>query len=86
MQTKAGMPWLLCGDFNMIYHAADKNNGRLDRRLMGQFCGFLSEGSLREIHLQGRLFTWSNDRQHPTLERIDQTFIYKQVGCTLSGL
>lgn len=30
-------PWLLCGDFNMIYRAADKNNGRLDRRNMRRF-------------------------------------------------
>jgi endonuclease/exonuclease/phosphatase family metal-dependent hydrolase len=56
-QAKAGLPWLLCGDFNMIYRAADKNNGRLNRRLMGQFHRFLSEAKLREIHLQGWLFT-----------------------------
>jgi hypothetical protein len=30
--------WLLAGDFNMIYQAADKNNGHLHRRLMGHFC------------------------------------------------
>jgi hypothetical protein len=23
-------PWLLCSDFNMIYHMQDKNNDRLD--------------------------------------------------------
>jgi hypothetical protein len=38
-------PWLDCGDFNMIYRAQDKNNGRLNKRRMGQF------------HLEGRLFT-----------------------------
>lgn len=30
-------PWLLCGDINMIYMAADKNNDRLDRRCMRRF-------------------------------------------------
>jgi hypothetical protein len=30
-------PWLLCGDFNMIYQAEDKNNDRLDRRNMRRF-------------------------------------------------
>jgi hypothetical protein len=74
-QAKVGLPWLVCGDFNMIYQAVDKNNNRLNRRLMGQFRRFLSEGNLREIHLQGRLFTWSNERAHPTLERIDRAFI-----------
>jgi exonuclease III len=24
-------PWLLCGDFNVIYKAADKNNNHLNR-------------------------------------------------------
>jgi hypothetical protein len=28
-------PWALCGDFNMIYRAQDKNNGHLDRKRMG---------------------------------------------------
>jgi hypothetical protein len=32
---------------------------------MDQFRIFLSEGSLREIHLQGWLFTWSNERAIP---------------------
>lgn len=29
---------------------------------------------LAELHLNGRLFTWSNERLHPTLERIDRAF------------
>jgi hypothetical protein len=54
-------PWLLPGDFNLIYRAADKNNTRLDRRHMGQFRRFLNDANLREIHLNGGLFTWSNE-------------------------
>jgi hypothetical protein len=42
---------------------------------MGQFRHFLSEALLKEIHLQGRLFTWSNECSHPMLERIDRAFI-----------
>lgn len=30
-------PWLLCGDFNMIYRAADKNNGHPHQGLMRRF-------------------------------------------------
>jgi hypothetical protein len=52
-----------------------KNNDRLDPRLMGQFRHFISVVALKEIHLNGRLFTWSNERSHPTLERIDRAFI-----------
>jgi exonuclease III len=42
---------------------------------MGQFCRFLNDSVLKEIHLTGRLFTWSNERSHPTLERIDRAFM-----------
>jgi hypothetical protein len=30
-------PWLIEGDFNMIYRAQDNNNTRLDKHCMGQF-------------------------------------------------
>jgi hypothetical protein len=42
---------------------------------MGQFRRFLNEASLQEIHLRGSLFMWSNERLHPTLERIDMAFV-----------
>ncbi|KAG2638131.1 hypothetical protein PVAP13_2NG572720 [Panicum virgatum] len=29
--------WMICGDFNIIYKATDKSNGRLHRRMMGRF-------------------------------------------------
>jgi exonuclease III len=67
-------PWLVGGDFNLIYKAKDKNNDRLNRRLMGMFRRFLQEMELAELHLTGRLYTWSNERSHPTLERIDRVF------------
>lgn len=34
LKSKVTEKWLLLGDFNLIYKAADKNNNRLDRRLM----------------------------------------------------
>lgn len=30
---------------------------------------------MKECHLEGRLYTWSNKREHPTLEKIDRVFI-----------
>jgi hypothetical protein len=59
----------------MIYWVEDKNNDQLDCRLMGQFRWLLNDATLKEIHLQGRLFTWSNGRFHHTLELIDHVFI-----------
>jgi hypothetical protein len=66
---------MINGDFNMIYQAADKSNGRLHRRQMGRFRRLLSDLELKQLHLHGRLFTWSNERTHRTLERIDRIFI-----------
>jgi hypothetical protein len=67
-------PWLLCCDFNMIYQACDKNNGRLHLGLMRSFRRVLDDLHLDELHLSGRLFTWSNHRDSPTLERLDRVF------------
>ena len=55
----------------MIYRATDKNNDRLDRRCMRRFLGAVA---VEELHLTGRLFTWTNEHVHPTLERIDRAF------------
>jgi hypothetical protein len=67
-------PWIVAGDFNMIVDAADKNQGVLHRHMMGRFQRSLSDLELKELYLNGRRFTWSNERQHPTLERLDRVF------------
>lgn len=66
--------WVICGDFNLIYQVQDKNNNRLNRRLMRRFRRTIDDLQLAELHLHGRLFTWSNERIRPTLERIDRVF------------
>ena len=58
----------------MIYRAADKNRGRLNCRLMNSFCSFINDTELQELQLRGRRFTWSNERDSPTLERLDHVF------------
>jgi hypothetical protein len=73
-------PWILYGDFNLICMAADKNNGRLNRRLMGKMRRFLQDLEMLELHLQGRLYTWSNEQARPTLVCIDRAFAFAH-GC-----
>jgi exonuclease III len=67
-------PWVLGGDFNLIYQAEDKNNSNLNRAIMGRFHHFINEVELQEIPLLGRKFTWSNERESPTLVRLDRVF------------
>jgi len=66
--------WLVLGDFNLIYQAQDKNNTNLNRRLMGSFKSALDNMSLKEIRLNGRRFTWTNEQDNPTMSRIDRVF------------
>ncbi|WVZ64360.1 LOW QUALITY PROTEIN: hypothetical protein U9M48_013890 [Paspalum notatum var. saurae] len=61
-------PWLVAGDFNLIYQAADKNNTNLDRAMMGRFRRLLDDLEIKEIPLFGRKYTWSNERSSPTRE------------------
>jgi exonuclease III len=68
-------PWDLCGDFNLIYHDEDNNNGNLNCRMMGRFRRFLNDCELKEIYLHGRRYTWSNERERPTLVRLDREFV-----------
>jgi hypothetical protein len=30
---------------------------------------------LQDLHLHGRTFTWSNEREHPTLVRLDRVLV-----------
>lgn len=67
-------PWLLMGDFNLIYQARDKSNSNLNLRLMASFRSALNNSDLKEIKLGGRRFTWSNEQTAPTLVRLDRAF------------
>jgi exonuclease III len=66
--------WLLLGDFNLIYKVQDKNNDRLDQRLMLTFRRALNHLEVKEIELIGRKFTWTNSHESPTMTRIDRAF------------
>lgn len=67
-------PWMIAGDFNLIYRVADKNNQNLDPAMMGRIRRVLNDLELKEIYLIGRRFTWSNERADPTLVRLDRVF------------
>ncbi|XP_073358219.1 uncharacterized protein [Aegilops tauschii subsp. strangulata] len=63
------------GDFNLILYAVDKSNSNLDRRMMGKFKRFVDDNALKELLLHGRKYTWSNERETPTLTKIDCAFV-----------
>jgi exonuclease III len=65
-------PWLLAGDFNLIYKDEDKNNHNYNRATMGCFRKFIDDLALRELPLHGRKYTWSNQQETATLVKLDR--------------
>ena len=70
----SGEPWIITGDFNIIYEARDKSNLNLNRRIMGMFRRAIDTAGLTEIKCNNRRFTWSNEREDPVLVSIDNFF------------
>lgn len=68
-------PWLLLGDFILMRHAHDKNNSAFRQNEADLFNQYINSLSLLELPLLDRAFTWSNKRDHPTLERLDRVFV-----------
>jgi exonuclease III len=77
IKQTASPHWLVLGDFN-FYKDQDKNNGRVNRRLMNSFARALNHMEVREIQLNGRKYTWSSNQSTPTLTCIERAF------CTLA--
>lgn len=62
------------GDFNISLKAQDKNNRNFNRRIMGSFRSMIDRLDLKEIKLNGRRFTWSNERGGVALYKLDRMF------------
>jgi hypothetical protein len=65
-------PWLIAGDFNLIYRASDKNYSNINRAMMGRFRKLVEDLSLKEVPLYGRKYTWSNQQDSPVLVKLDR--------------
>lgn len=74
VRDTCGGPWLVAGDFNQIYSSKDKNNNNINRALLGRFRRFVNEVELKDIPLVGQKYTWSNEREAPTLVKLDHVF------------
>ncbi|BAS78295.1 Os02g0307075 [Oryza sativa Japonica Group] len=56
----------------------DKNNTRINRRLMNAFRSKVNDLELKEMYLFGRRYTWSSEQAIPTLVKLDKLFISTQ--------
>ena len=58
---------------NLKFHS--DSNLNLNRRNIGRFRRFVDEMELKDVPLHGRYFTWSNERENATLEKLDRLLV-----------
>jgi hypothetical protein len=63
------------GDFNIIHSPSKKNNIRYNDRWPSLFNTVINSLNLRELELSDRRFTWINNLQTPTFEKLDKILV-----------
>jgi endonuclease/exonuclease/phosphatase family metal-dependent hydrolase len=59
----------------LILRKEDKSNERINRTNLERFRHAVASLELQDLHLHGRSFTWSNERESPTLVRLDRVLV-----------
>ena len=54
--------WVVARDFNLLVNLEDKNNVVVNMYMIARSRGNLNRLELKEICLNGRSYTWSNER------------------------
>jgi hypothetical protein len=68
-------PILIGGDFNIIRNRREKNNDRYEDRWLFLFNAVINSLNLRKLELSGRQYTWTNNLQMPTYEKLDRILL-----------
>jgi hypothetical protein len=71
LASLCSLPWLLVGHFNVTRSASEKNNHHFDAATTEALNDLIDKLVLQELPLLDRLFTWTNNREVPTLVRLD---------------
>ena len=73
--TNQSYPALIGGDFNILRFSSEKNKKIIDNKYSDRFNHIINTYELRELGLLGGKFTWSNNQQRPTLEKLDRVLM-----------
>jgi exonuclease III len=65
-------PMLIGSDFNILRKESDKNKPGGTNCWSSLFNSIIDVNSLIELDLSGRMYTWSNNREPPTFEKLDR--------------
>lgn len=69
------IPYMIGGDFNILRFSNEKKKLSSLSHAFGLFNSIISVLNLRELHLNGGAFTWSNNQDNPTIEKLDRVLI-----------
>lgn len=70
-------PLLIGGDFNLIRYANERSSNNGVHRHSHMFNTLIHLYELRELIMTGGRFTWSNNQDFPTLEKLDRILVTK---------
>ncbi|GJN39683.1 hypothetical protein PR202_gb28818 [Eleusine coracana subsp. coracana] len=65
------LPMLIGGAFNIRRFCSDKNKPCSLNKWSDMFNHVINTHELRDLHLNGGKYTWSNNQSNPTLEKLD---------------
>lgn len=71
-------PMILGGDFNIIRFSNEKNTLDGVHRFTPLFNSVIGFYELRELVMNGGMFTWTNNQEIPILEKIDRVLVTKE--------
>uniref|UniRef100_A0A453BNW0 Endonuclease/exonuclease/phosphatase domain-containing protein n=1 Tax=Aegilops tauschii subsp. strangulata TaxID=200361 RepID=A0A453BNW0_AEGTS len=66
---------MVAGDFNLVKDPTEKSNDRINQRMIGRFRRCINDLELIDLYLNGRRYTWFNERNAPTLEKLDRVLV-----------
>jgi endonuclease/exonuclease/phosphatase family metal-dependent hydrolase len=69
---------IIGGDFNVIRYLKEKNTLDGVHRHTALFNSLIHFYELRELTMNGGLFTWSNNQEPPVLEKLDRILVTKE--------
>lgn len=75
--TNNSEPLLIGGDFNIIRYANERNKRMVSHRYPDLFNTLIHLHELRELVMSGGMYTWSNNQEWPTLEKMDRYLMSK---------
>jgi hypothetical protein len=76
--SKVKLPYVVGGDFNILRFSSEKNRRFQFNRFSDIFNTIINTHGLRELANAGGGYTWSNNQDNPTLEKLDIILMSKE--------